>query len=78
MRLMECMNVYEQVLRRVQWKGQKDWLLAAPGTWAQDGKPAGFVRAHQNLEYLIGKLTIVVSTCVLKAIFSSLGMRCLP
>jgi hypothetical protein len=56
MRLMVLTYVYEQVLRRVQWKGQKDWLLSAPGTWALDAKPAGFVRAHQNLEYLIGKL----------------------
>lgn len=45
----------ERVLRRVEWRGQKDWLLAASGTWAPEGKPVGFVRAHQNLEFLIGK-----------------------
>jgi hypothetical protein len=77
MRLMVLMYVYEQVLRRVQWKGQKDWLLSAPGTWAQDGKPAGFVRAHQNLEYLIGKL--ISHSCVYACPYcgiSSVSKRC--
>jgi hypothetical protein len=60
MRLTVLMYVYEQVLRRVQWKGQKDWLLSSSGTWAQDGKPAGFVRAHQNLEYLIGTASVTL------------------
>lgn len=44
----------EKVLRGLAWKSQRDWLLAPPAVWHVNGRPAGFVRAHKNLEYLIG------------------------
>ncbi len=45
----------EKVLRGLAWKHQREWLMAVPAVWGIGGKPAGFVRAHKNLEYLIGK-----------------------
>lgn len=44
----------EKVLRALPWKHQKDWLLAQPGVWAAEGKPIGFSRAFENLDFLIG------------------------
>jgi hypothetical protein len=54
----------ERVLRRVPWRAQRDWLLTPSGVWAVGGKPQGYVRAHKNLEFLIGKKLITFCAAV--------------
>ena len=45
----------ERSLGQLQWRGQQEWLRAQPGVWVVDKKPAGYLHAHQNLQYLLGE-----------------------
>ena len=54
---MICNHIgIEKALSNVPWQHRQDWMLTAPGVWAQGGRPVGSIRAFKNLEYLIGKI----------------------
>jgi carboxypeptidase D len=45
----------EYTLSRLNWTGLNGWLQAQRGVWIVNNKPAGYMKAYQNLMFLVGK-----------------------
>jgi hypothetical protein len=43
----------DKLLNDMKWKGADQWFSTPRGLWTYEGKPAGYIKALQNLQFLV-------------------------